>query len=82
MNTLTATADSQSTPALMGALSIINKTPQANRTNEQKMVFATICGVLEDRHNLTETLDEIYLGGDEEISYFSAVEIAVAMATE
>lgn len=82
MNTITAPTEEQPTPTLMGALAILNKTPQAERTNAQRMVFSTICGVLEDRYSLSDTLDEIYLGGDEKVSYFEAMEIAVAMVAE
>lgn len=80
---LIAHTDAQSTNVLMGALRLIDQRPSEQLTAEERITYATICDVVEARHDLHDLagdiLDEEPI--DSEITYGQALITAMAMKT-
>lgn len=77
--TLKAKAATQSTDTLMGALVILDA--KDTRDEQERMVYAAMADVIEERHGLTDAMDTIY--GDESYigTYADALLIALAAVT-
>lgn len=70
----------QSTPILMAALKHMDETPQADKTPEERLVYATICQVITDRHDLDAKLEDIYENTPLEVRFTYREAIIKAMA--
>lgn len=58
IETLKAAAAKQNTDTLMGALAILDAKPALDEC--ERMTFAAIAEVVEDRENLTDAMDAIF----------------------
>lgn len=79
MNPIAAFAANQTTEALIAVLTEIDNMDRADKTPEHRTTYATICEVIEDRHNLDSAIDSIYdNAGDERITACQAIKMALA----
>lgn len=54
------TTAAQMTPMLLEVLRQMDEKPRAERTQEERLVYAIVCDVLTERLDLDEKVDEIY----------------------
>lgn len=79
MNPIAAFAANQTTEALVAVLTEIDNMPRAQKTAEHRETYTTVCGVIEDRHNLDAAIENVYdNAGDERITYCQAIKMALA----
>ena len=70
----------KSTPILLAALKMLDQKPRAEKTQEERLVAATICDVLTERHDLDAKMDAIYEATplDVHLSAYDAITQAMA----
>lgn len=69
----------QMTPLLLSALRQMDEKPRAERTQEERLVYATICDVITERLDIGEKVDEIYENLPLEVHLTGYEAIALAM---
>lgn len=72
---LTNRVEAQPTDTLLTALKTIDAKPWADKTQEERLVSATICDVITERHNLGAKIDELYeaLPLEEHLTFYEAI---------
>lgn len=73
------TTAAQMTPLLLEALRQMDAKPRAERTQEERLVYATICDVITERLDIDAKVDEIYetLPLEEHLTGYQAIVMAM-----
>lgn len=54
------TTAAQMTPMLLSVLKTMDEKPRAERTQEERLVYAIVCDVITERLEINDKVDEIY----------------------
>ena len=70
----------KSTPVLLAALKTLDEKPRAEKTQEERLVSATISDVITERHDLEAKIEAAFMDTplDVHLSYYEAIIRAMA----